>query len=186
MLTPKTARYPSILVRLDEEKGIDWLLEYYSKENSKLICQAICRVTGNKVSTEKLLKMFSDEKEAIRILAAELAGWATLNKSIDVAVVEALEDKSEQVITSAISAKQRRRDRRITKRLSSLVVSESDPMEQAIYFDALIGQADPGLTGRYLCHELKKAFAIVSPFEVKAAFEILKKRRKGLHDKLKK
>ncbi|MCD4678503.1 MAG: ATP-binding protein, partial [Desulfobacula sp.] len=31
-------RYPSILVRLDKEKGIDWLLEYYSKESSKLIC----------------------------------------------------------------------------------------------------------------------------------------------------
>jgi len=179
-------RYPSILVRLDEEKGIDWLLEYYSSESSKLICQAICRATGDKVSTEMLLKMFSDEKEAIRVLASELAGWAALSKPIDVALVEALEDQSEQVIASAISAKQRRRDRRITERLSSLVVSESDPMERAIYFDALIGQADPGSKDSHLCHELKKAFAVVSPLETKDAFEILKKRREKLHDKLKK
>jgi hypothetical protein len=178
--------YPSILVRLDEEKGIDWLSKYYSTERSKFICQAICRATGDKVSTERLLEMFSDEKEAFRIFAAELAGWAALNKSIDVALVGALEDKSEQVVASAISAKQRRRDRRITERLSSLVISEADPVERGIYFDALIGQADPGLESSRLCQELKKAFAVVSPFEEKAAIVILEKRKKELHDKLKK
>lgn len=179
-------RYPSILTKIAPNRGIDWLVRHYSEEKSQLVRVAIGRTLEGKIPIQTVLDSIHAEEEDTRIAAVELAGWAALDYSVDVALTAALDDRSEDVIRAAITARQRRRDRQVADNLSRLIVSETDPVERAVYFDALIGFVDPGQDHGPLHHTVKRAFQAVSAFEAKDAFEKLKKRRKNLHDELKK
>jgi len=179
-------RFPSILMSIDRDRGIEWLVDHYSREESQLVRVAIGRALEDAISVPTVLDRMHTEAEEARIAAVELTGWAMLDNSIDVALDQVLDDRSEEVIRAAIAARQRRRDRRTVVALTRLVVEETDPVERSVYFDALIGFVDPGDDHRPLPPTLRQALQAVSDFEAKDALDRLKKRREKLHDELEK
>jgi|GEM_PF-6973678 hypothetical protein len=178
-------RYPSLLKKINRDVGIEWLVDHYPKEKSQWVRVAIGRTLEDEIPIATVLDKLGAVEETRRIGAADLAGWAALDDSIDVALTKALDDQSEDVIRAAIVARQRRRDRRTVVALKSLIVEETHPVERSIYLDALIGFVDPGDDHRPLHAAIQQALQAVPKFEAKEAVEKLKKRRKSLHDELK-
>jgi hypothetical protein len=178
-------RYPSILMAIDRNQGIAWLVSQYTSEKSQLVRVAIGRALEDHISHQMIREQMCSESEGTRIAAVELAGWAVLDAPIDLLLDEVLDDLSEGVIRAAIVAKQRRRDRRTTIALAHLILEETNPAERSIYLDALIGFADPGDAHRPLHPTLLKALQAVPEIEAGDALKELDMRRKKLHDELK-
>ncbi|MDA0831650.1 MAG: HEAT repeat domain-containing protein [Planctomycetota bacterium] len=178
--------YPSILMKIDEIRAIQWLVMQYPREKSQLVRVAVGRALENRIPDSTVFHLMRDEIEIVRTAGAELAGWAMLEDAIDDALTNILDDSSDDVVRAAIVAKQQRRDRRRVIDLTRLIIEEKDPNEQLVYFDALVGFVDPGDAHRPLHPFLQQALQAVSEFEAKRAIDKLKKRRKKLHDELRK
>lgn len=178
--------YPSILLKIDRDRGTDWLIRHFPRETSQLVRVSIGRSLECNVPSATISDMMRDEDERTRAAAAELIGWADLDNSFDVVLAAALDDRSDKVIRATIAAQKQRRDRHIVDRLLFLMSDASDPTKKEIGFDALIEFLDPGGVHDAITEPLQRALDAVSPFRATRAIERLEKRRKELFDRLKK
>ncbi len=179
-------RYPHLLFKIDSARAVSALLEQLETEKSGLVRYAIGRVLSDFGLKDVLASRWGSPASHIRVAACFAASWAADGLELESPIRRCLDDVNESVIKAAMDALDRLAQRRIASELCDRVTSVDDLVARWRYIDDLIDCIDPGDDFLPWPKTLRSACNGLSPIVLKLTDERLKKRRKKLHDELKK
>lgn len=179
-------RYPYILVEIDAGRTVPLLLDHLEDEKAGHVRYAIGRVFAQIDLKSELSPKFEAPNPRTRASACFSAGWARDGVCMTGLLRRSLDDPDEAVIAAAMDAIDRLHNRSICAELVDRANSCDDLVSKWMYIDAIIDVIDPGDEFRPLPSQLREACSNVSRVVRKLISERLKKRRKKLHENLKK
>ncbi len=172
--------------KIDSTRAVSVLLEQLDSERSGPVRYAIGRVLSGVELKDIVASRWGSPAAQVRAAACFAASWAEDGPQLETAIRCCLEDTDEAVIKAAMDALNRLGQRETASELRDCVVSAEDSVVKWRYIDDLIDWIDPGDDFQPWPETLRSVCDGLSPIVLKVTGERIKKRRKELHDELKK
>jgi hypothetical protein len=179
-------RYPYLLFKIDSPRAVAVLLEQLETEKDGHLRYAIGRVLSEVTLTDELTPRWESPLPQVRASACFAASWAKDGLQLEHSVRECLEDSDESVIMGAMDALNRLAQWQLVSELCVCANSAEELVVKWRYIDDLIDSMDPGDDFQPWPETLRSVCDGLSPIVLKLIGDRLKKRRKMVHDELKK
>lgn len=179
-------RYPYLLFKIDSKRAVTALLDHLDSEKHGSIRFAIGRVLSGVSLTDVLASRWGSPSPQVRASACFASSWADDGAQLEPSIRRCLDDSSEVVIKAAIDALNRLRQRQLASELRECVASAEGLVVKWRYLDDMIDCIDPGDDFEPWPQTLRSVCDGLSPIILKLTGDRLKKRKKKLHDELKK
>lgn len=179
-------RYPYLLFKIDSSRAMPVLLEQLESEKDGHVRYAIGRVLSEVALTDDLAPRWESPLPRVRASACFAASWARDCLQLERFIRGCLDDSDESVIKGAMDALNRLAQRQLVSELSEYADSAEEFVVKWRYIDDLIDSMDPGDDFRPWPEALRSVCDGLSPVVLKLIGDRLKKRRKRVHDELKK
>ena len=179
-------RYPHLLFKVDSNRAVPALLDRLDSERSGPVRYAIGRVLSGVSLTDVLVPRWESPSQKVRASACFAASWADDGVQLERPIRCCLDDSSESVINAAMDALHRLRQRNVSSELRECAASAEELVVKWRYIDDMIDCMDPGDDFQRWPEALSSVCDGLSPIVLKLIDDRLEKRRKTLHDELKK
>ncbi len=179
-------RYPYLLFKIDSSRAVPVLLKQLESEKNGHVRYAIGRVLSDVALTDDLMPRWNSPLPQVRASACFAASWAKDCLQLERLIRGCLDDSDESVIKAAMDALNRLAQKQLVSELSECADSAEEFVVKWRYIDDLVDSMDPGDDFQPWPEALRSVCHGLSPIVLKLIDDRFKKRRKKLHDELKK